>query len=168
MTAPTLFDLTPLTRDAEQQRRVVIQRVDVEVRRVKVMLWAAPFSLLIGGMTYPLLKVYALLPMVAVELAAIWLFIERSRKGMRLTNFQTQRARRRAQTGMFFVGGRQIHPLDQQIVVLHRSSMPARHVDPVDPAPPVQGRRRAASPTPDAWGDSDADQSAPATTSGWD
>lgn len=168
MSAPVLFDLTTLTRDAEQQRRVVIQRVDVEVRRVKVLLGAAPLAIIVGGVTYPLLNLYALLPMAGIELAAVWLFIERSRKGMRLTNFQTLRARRAAQTGMFFIGGRQIYPLDRTIVVLHRSSMPARHVDPPDLAPPVPDRKRHDPQVANAWGTEPAEDPAPSTSSGWE
>lgn len=121
---PTLFDLTPLTRDAAQRRRVVVQGWDVE-RRVLILalIGLAPAAIL-AGVSYPFLGQNALVVFFLAYVPLFWLVMGRSNRGMELSNWRHLWTRHQSNKGHFLLRGKRLDPDRHQPLALRSASRP--------------------------------------------
>lgn len=98
-----VFDLTSLTRDAAEQRRIIIKTFDFNRLNFQVAALALPLAAIVAAMSMIVLGKYAVFVFVASEFGIFWLVRGRSRKGLHLTNLQRLRDKRKAKEG-FFIG----------------------------------------------------------------
>ena len=108
MSAP-VFDLTPLTRGAASERRIIIKTFDFNRLNFQVALMALPVAALVASISMIVLGKYAVFVFVAVEFGVFWLVRGRSRKGLHLTNLQRLRDKRKAKDG-FYIGDTPFNP----------------------------------------------------------
>jgi hypothetical protein len=119
-----VYSLTGLTRNANAQRRVVIQGFDLPARGLLIAALAFVPSLLVTVIFWLFIGEYALVMIPLVELGVFWLIEGRTRSGLKLRNYQTLYDRKRSSVGTFFVCG---HPVDfrhGRAVTLVSSSIP--------------------------------------------
>lgn len=121
---PTLFDLTPLTRDVAENRRVVVQGWDLN-RRVFILflLGLAPAALL-AAVTFPLLGQYTLVVFVCTYIPIFWLVLGRSGKGMELPNWRVLLTKKQSNKGHFVLRGERMAQDRHAPRVLVRASRP--------------------------------------------
>ncbi|MHB1974094.1 MAG: hypothetical protein ACYCR4_07365 [Acidimicrobiales bacterium] len=100
-----VYDLTGLTRGAGEQRRVIIQSLDVPFQSLVLAVVGFVASLPLVFAFFPLFGYFALLGFGVVEVATFWLFRWRSRSGLRLKNYQAILDSRRSQIDQFIVCG---------------------------------------------------------------
>ena len=123
--APRVFDLSPLTRRAASQRRVIVSGWDVPLRGFMIFLAALPGALAVTALLWVLFAgEYALVMIPLVEAAVFWLIETRARSGLRLRTYQTILDSQRVQIGTFFCCWRVIDPLSGRLGVIVASSMP--------------------------------------------
>jgi hypothetical protein len=139
-----VYSLTPLTRSANLQRRVVIQGFDVPLRGLTVAGLAAIPGLILTAVVWSLVGSYAILAFALVEGAAFWLVESRTRSGLQLRQYQRFMDMRRNQTGQFLLCGETIHPHQHQFGYVVASSMPGRPLDPrrIFPEPDTRPQSR--------------------------
>lgn len=112
---PIVYDLTPLTRGAAVQRRVVIKTVEVRHQRLMVIFLAFIPAVILAAVAWQVVASWALLVFGAVQFLAVWLFDTRSRTGLGQSNARALRQRIRAQTGQFMVAGEPFNPLSARM-----------------------------------------------------
>lgn len=121
---PILYDLTPLTRDATEKRRVVVQGWDID-RRIFILFL---FGLLPAGLlslaAYQLIGAYAVFVFAAVYTPIFWLFLGRSSKGLELRNWRAIWHRNRSNNGYFLLRGERLDPDRHAPRVLRSASVP--------------------------------------------
>lgn len=157
---PTVYDLTPMTRRADVQRRIVVRGFEASKRKTVIGGLGASPGLILMGMLMGVLGAYAVILPVATAAVALWLFEVRSGQGMRLKHAEAIRDRRRTVDGSFFVCGHRIDPLDTALVNIRPSSIPvtvAHDLDELlDPLAARRGRRSTSrGPAADGWGELD-------------
>jgi hypothetical protein len=121
-----VYDLTGLTRGAGEQRRVVIQSIDVPLQSLVVTMVGLVASLPFVFAFYPLFGFFALLAIGVVELTTFWLFRWRSRSGLRLKNYQAILDRRRSRVSQFIVCGQPYDFTHGSAITVVSSSIPVR------------------------------------------
>ncbi|WP_114906738.1 hypothetical protein [Ornithinimicrobium murale] len=121
---PTLFDLTPLTREAADKRRVVVQGWDVD-RRVFILflIGLAPAAIL-TGVSFPFIGQYALLVFFATYVPIFWLILGRSSKGMETANWRSLLDKRQSNKGHFILRGNRLEKDRHQPRLLVGASRP--------------------------------------------
>ncbi len=120
-----MFSLSPLTRRAASQRRVIVSGWDVPFRGFMIFLAALPVALAVTALLWVLFAgEYALAMIPVVEIAVFWLIETRTRSGLRLRTYQTILDSQRAQIGTFFCCWRVIDPLSGRLGVIVASSIP--------------------------------------------
>ena len=120
-----MFSLSPLTRRAASQRRVIVSGWDVPLRGFMIFLAALPVALAVTALLWVLFAgEYALAMIPVVEIAVFWLIETRTRSGLRLRTYQTILDSQRAQIGTFFCCWRVIDPLSGRLGVIVASSIP--------------------------------------------
>ena len=141
-----VYTLTELTRKIDENRRIIIQGVELRARLLKVLLIGLAPSALVAAFTAPVLGLYALFVFAAGEAAAYWLLEHRARRGLRLRTYQALIDRTRSQVGSFACCGVAFDPLEVSWEGVVASSVPLRRPD-VDEAgeawePALTGTRR--------------------------
>jgi hypothetical protein len=123
-----IFCLTPLTRGAAGQRRVVIQGFDLPARALVIAGLALVPAIVVTLVAWALVGEVALLAVPLVEGVAFWLIETRTRSGLRLRTYQAMADKRKAQreVGRFFVAGREFDPLGEEWVRVRSGSVPTR------------------------------------------
>ena len=117
--------MSPLTRRAASQRRVIVSGWDVPLRGFMIFLAALPVALAVTALLWVLFAgEYALAMIPVVEIAVFWLIETRTRSGLRLRTYQTILDSQRAQIGTFFCCWRVIDPLSGRLGVIVASSIP--------------------------------------------
>lgn len=139
-----VYSLTPLTRSANLQRRVVIQGFDLPLRGVTIAGFAALPAVLLTAIFWSLLGTYALFIFAMVEGLAFWLVETRSRSGLQLRQYQRFMDMRRTTSGQFILCGVPIEPERHQFGHVLGSSIPGRPLDlaPLFPSNPTDRRTR--------------------------
>jgi hypothetical protein len=125
-----VYSLTGLTRNANAQRRVVIQGFDLPARGLLIASLAFVPSLIITAIFWIFVGEYALVMIPLVEIGVFWLIEGRTRSGLKLRNYQTFYDKKRSSVGTFFVCG---HPVDfrhGRAVTLVSSSLPGTLAEP--------------------------------------
>lgn len=141
---PSVYVLTPLTRGAVAQRRVVISGLDLPWLRTVLLSAAFVVSLPLIWTTWTLLSTWALLWAPTAMLSTYWLIETRTRTGLHLRRYQAMRDTRRATTDVFYFCDQPLDPDPDQLWTLSRSSVPA----PRPPAPAAGGRAGQQPPQP--------------------
>lgn len=113
-----VYDLTPLTRGAASQRRVVIKTFEMRYQRFIVLSAALVPAIAVTAILWPLAGSWALIAFAAVLAAAIWLFDSRSAKSMGQVNIKALQRRWSSNVGQFMVAGVPSDPLGGQLVEL--------------------------------------------------
>lgn len=106
------YTLSPLTRSANLQRRVVIQGFDLPVRGLTIAALALIPALPITIILWTFTGSYALVSIFVVEGAAFWLIESRTRNGLQLRRYQRFVDIRRSVSGTFTMCSRPIDPLE--------------------------------------------------------
>lgn len=106
-----VYSLTNLTRNANQQRRVVIQGFDLPVRGLTIAGLAFIPAIPVTAIAWAVVGQYALVCVPIIEILAFWLIESRTRSGMRLRRYQRFLDIRRSVSGTFMICNRPIHPL---------------------------------------------------------
>ncbi len=122
--APVIFNLTPLTRQANDQRRFVVKGFDIPRRGLLIFLAAFLPALFAAMFAAILFGVYAIAVFAAVEGLAFWLIEGHSRQGMQLRNWQSIRDRKNARDGQVFVCGHPVDVLDAEIKYVRQRTAP--------------------------------------------
>lgn len=107
----TVYDLTPLTRHADKERRWIVKGRDFQKRKVIISALALIPGLILLAFLMPLLGLYALIAPLACVMAAFWLFDAKSRKGLRVANWRRLTDRRAAKKMSFRYAGHDVQPL---------------------------------------------------------
>lgn len=121
---PTLFDLTPLTRDVAEKRRVVVQGWDVDRRVFILFLVGLAPAAIMAGITFPLIGEYAFLVFFCTYIPIFWLVLGRSSKGMELANWRSLLTKKQSNKGHFILRGQRLAKDRHQPRVLVRASRP--------------------------------------------
>ncbi len=108
--APRVYSLTPMTRSANLQRRVVIQGFDLPLRGLTIGGLALIPAVPLTAIFWPFLGVYALFVLIAVEGAAFWMIETRTRTGLELRRYQRFVDMRKSISGSFIMCGEVIDP----------------------------------------------------------
>lgn len=124
-----VYSLTPLTRSANLQRRVVIQGFDLPLRGVTIAGGSALPGILIAAIAWPLIGTYALFLVPLVVGGAFWLVESRARSGLQLRQYQRFMDMRRDVSGHFLLCGEFINPGGHVFGHVVASSMPGRPLD---------------------------------------
>lgn len=106
---PLVYDLTPMTRKADQGRRFVIGGFDIQKRTMLIGGLALVPGLVLTGSLFPVVGAYSLIAIPIFLALAFWLIEGRSSQGMKLRNWHTMLDKRRSRNGQFFICG---HPID--------------------------------------------------------
>ena len=106
-----VFELTPLTRGAAAERRVVIKTVEMNRQTFFTLLLASPFAISVSTLAWPFFGTLSLLALALVEAAAVWLVRGRSTRGLRLNRMVTLRDASKSKTGKFYVRNEEFDPL---------------------------------------------------------
>lgn len=128
-----VFDLTPLTRGASAQRRVVIQGFDLPARGLMIVALASIPGLMAVAVAWTLIGRLGLFALPAVDIAALYLIETRTRSGLHLRTYQTlyDRRKSRSRIGRFYVAGQVVDPARGVQRLIVSSSRPA--AQPPDP-----------------------------------
>lgn len=123
-----IFCLTPLTRGAASQRRVVIQGFDLPARTLLIAGLASLPAIVVAVIAWSLVGVLGLLAVPIVEALAFWLIETRTRSGLRLRTYRALADKRLAkrEVGKFFLVGRELDPLGEEWVTVRSGSVPTR------------------------------------------
>jgi hypothetical protein len=122
------FCLTPLTRGAASQRRVVIQGFDLPARTLLIAGLAFLPAVVVTLIAWVIVGEVGLLAIPLVEGLAFWLIEARTRSGLKLRTYQALADKRKAkrEVGKFFVAGRELDPLGEEWVAVRSGSVPVR------------------------------------------
>lgn len=154
MSAPIIYDLTPMTRNADEQRRWVIKGFDLPKRGILIGGIAFIPGIIITAFLFNFFGIYSVFSLAIVELIAFWAFEGRSRQGMKLRNYQTILDKRRTKEGQFFICGNPIDISDHEVTYVRQRTVPVN--------------RKARSHESLFGHDADNNTSSPYTGSGWD
>ena len=123
-----IFCLTPLTRGAASQRRVVIQGFDLPARALLIAGLAFLPAIVVTLIAWALVGMLGLLAIPLVEGLAFWLIETRTRSGLRLRTYRALADKRNAkrEVGKFFLAGRELDPLGEEWVTVRSGSVPSR------------------------------------------
>lgn len=160
-----VFDLTPMTRHADAERKIVIEGFEADKRRIFVAGAGAIPGMLLAGLLAGLLGALAIIPPIVTAVLAIWLFDSRSRKGLRLRHWDAFKDRRKS-TPKFRYCGRVINPDDTGFYRIRSLSAPVVHAatpEWLDAAEPVKAKRAVA----DSWGETPPVVASPYSVDGW-
>lgn len=130
-----VYNLTPLTRTANANRRVVIQGFDLPARGLLVAALAAIPGLIATVIAWTIVGQLGILMLPVVELLAFWLIEGRSRNGLQLRRYQTFYDRQRSMTGAYICCGVTVDPLGGTWATVTASSTPV--LRPPDPQPDI-------------------------------
>lgn len=119
-----VYDLTPLTRGAAEQRRAVIQGFEVRWRPFLIGVIGLVPSFLLTALLWPWIGSFAILSGPILIGATIWLVEGRARRGQRLRNWASLKNRLTSSTGSFFVSGTPFDPLHAPMSLLQSASLP--------------------------------------------
>lgn len=122
--APLVYDLTPMTRKADQGRRFVIGGFDIQKRTLLIGGVGFVPGAAITGLLYPMLGVWALLFIPFTMVMAFWLIEGRSSQGMKLRNWQTLLDKKKTRNGDFFICGHEIDVEQSDIHVIRSLTAP--------------------------------------------
>lgn len=139
----SVFDLTPYTAGATEQRRTVLAGIEVKWKWVWIGLVSSLFGIALAAVLWQALESIAILAVPICVFVGIWLFNARSRKGMQLTNARTIMTRIRSHNGVFYLGHYPFDPLSSSLEVVRRRT--------------VRIGRAGARPTPGSAYDNDED-----------
>lgn len=106
-----VFELTPLTRGAASERRVVVKTVEMNRQTFFTLLAGIAPAVVITSLFWPFLGIPSLAVFALVEAAAVWLVRGRSSKGLRLNRMVAMRDVAKSKTGKFYVRGEEFDPL---------------------------------------------------------
>lgn len=106
---PLVYDLTPMTRKADEGRRFVISGFDIKKRTMLIGGLALVPGLVMTGILFKWLQMWSLLSIPLFLALAFWLFEWRSSQGMKLRNWRALLDKRQASNGQFYICG---HPVD--------------------------------------------------------
>lgn len=119
-----VYSLTPLTRNAKQDRRVVIKGFDMNRRHFTLFLIAQPAALFVTFMFWQLINEYALFVYPLVIGAFFWLFESRTAGGMHLKQYRAIWDRQTSDTGKFLLCGKPIEPGKTKHRVIKLATVP--------------------------------------------
>lgn len=122
-----IYTLTRLTRKIDEQRRIVIQGVEVRSRVVKILAVGLAPAGVVAAISSIVLGVYALFVFVAVEGAVYFLLEHRARSGLKLRTYQTIVDRSRSKVGTFSCCGKVFDPDGGGWERVVASALPVRH-----------------------------------------
>lgn len=122
-----VYDLTPLTRGAAEQRRAVIQGFEVRWRPFLIGVIGLIPSFLLTALLWQWIGSFAILTGPILIGLAIWLVEGRARSGQRLRNWKSLKNRLTSSTGSFFVAGTPFDPLHAPMSRLEAASLPVEH-----------------------------------------
>lgn len=122
--APLVYDLTPMTRKADQGRRFVIGGFDIQKRTLLIGGVGFVPGAALTGMLYPMLGIWAILLIPFTMAAAFWLIEGRSSQGMKLRNWQTLLDKKKNRNGAFFICGHEIDVDHSDITILRSLTAP--------------------------------------------
>jgi len=120
-----VYNLTNLTRNANANRRVVIQGIDIPARGLLIAGLAAIPAFIATVIAWMIVGELGVIMLPVVELAAFWLIETRSRSGLRLRRYQTFYDQHRSLTGTFVCCGAAIDPLHGTWATVAASSVPS-------------------------------------------
>lgn len=121
---PTLYDLTPITRNAAEKRRVVVQGWDID-RRIFVLFLAGLFPAGLAGLiAHQLIGMYAIFVILAIYTPIFWLFLGKHSKGLELVNWRHIKTKRESNDGYFMLRGDRMDPDRHEPKVLRSASRP--------------------------------------------
>lgn len=121
---PTLYDLTPLTRDASAKRRVVVQGWDIDRRIFVLCLIGLLPAGLAGILAHQVIGSYAIFVIAAVYAPIFWLFLGKTSKGLELANWRHLKTKRESNDGYFMLRGQRMDPDRHEPRVLRSASRP--------------------------------------------
>jgi hypothetical protein len=121
-----VFCLTPLTRGAGSQRRVVVKGFDLPARALLIAGLAFPPAAIVAAIAWSIVGQMGIFAIPVVEGLAFWLIEARTRSGLRLRTYQALNDKRRAKrdADKFFVAGREYDPLGEEWGRIVPSSAP--------------------------------------------
>lgn len=121
---PVVYSLTRLTgRGRNDNRRIVVLTVETGRRTFIVLCLSAVASAPVTGLVAMFVGVYALVvPPIVIGLG-LWLWDSRSRKGLKLRNYQAIIDRRRAVNGVLYAAGKPIP--EPQLIMHQQQTIPA-------------------------------------------
>lgn len=121
-----IFDLTPLTREVNADRRIVWQGFDVKRRHVVIGLLSFFYAAFAALMFRPILGQGAFLLFLALWALPFALIEGRSSQDLRLRNYQRLMDYGRANTGKFILCNRIVEPGVLRAGIIRASSVPVR------------------------------------------
>lgn len=153
-----VYSLTPLTRGASLQRRVVFAGFDVAARTLIVAGCAlVPALVLTAILWVAFAGEYSLAVVPIVEAAAFWLVESRTRNGLHLRQYRAIYDRRKAAVGKFYCCGVEIFPGRSKALTLVSASVPLAsrpaQFQRRQPQPVARRRRRRGHSEDDTWSD---------------
>lgn len=119
-----VYDLTPLTRGAAEQRRAVISGIEFKMRHLIVVGVGAIGGLFLMFLTWPLFESGSVLWVPLCGGVAMWLVEGTSRRGMQLKNWKNLRDKSVNNSGRFFVSGERFDPLANRVGVISNRCLP--------------------------------------------
>lgn len=128
----SVYMLTPLTRDAGQSRRVIVQGLDVPWRSVIIVGSALMLAIIPVAFLWLFVGQMALLVIPIFVGAAFYLVERRTRSGLRLRTYQAALDKRRAVVNVFLCCGVAVDPSLNSVRLLKSSSAPAIAVEDID------------------------------------
>jgi hypothetical protein len=123
-----IFCLTPLTRGAASQRRVVVHGFDLPARGLLIAGLAFVPAVVVAVIAWMMVGELGFLAVPLVEVLAFWLIETRTRSGLRLRTYQalTDKQKAKREVGKFFVAGRELDPLGGAWFTVRSGSVPSR------------------------------------------
>lgn len=119
-----VFDLTPLTRGAAEQRRAVISGIEFKWRHLVIVGVGSLVGLVFMLVFWRLLGSLAVLAVPLFAGIALWLLEGRSRRGMELRNWAHLKNKAVNNSGRFFVSGEPFDPLANTVSILSVRCLP--------------------------------------------
>jgi hypothetical protein len=121
----SLYLLTPMTgRTSGADRTTVIGTVEMKWRTF----WIAVFAMVPGGILtgifFPMLNVWALLWIPAVEAAAFLLIERRSKEGLRLRTYQAMFDKKRSNVNTFYLCGQPVDVSGETFGTIRQITVP--------------------------------------------
>lgn len=119
-----MFSLTPLTRNASQDRRITVQGFDLNRRHFFLALMGFPVGAILAASFWGMFGSYALLFTMFWYIALFWFVETRTSTGLRLRRYQALIDSKTSNTGQFVLCGAEVNPGESRETKILSASVP--------------------------------------------
>ncbi|WP_276972112.1 hypothetical protein [Ferrimicrobium acidiphilum] len=127
MAGPIVYDLTPMTQ-AGEVRRAILFTFDVPLVAIVTFVLLLPLAMVITMLLWFIVGEYAIFGLAIVEALGMYVFLQRSKKGMKTKVWQSVLDSKVNHNNEFVIAGNPIDLDQSRILYFVPSSVPASSV----------------------------------------